>query len=362
MKRLIYCMIFLGAGPILWGQHQDVFPGLSTADLLDSVQLHYRPDTVLAWNNAKDTLFKVIDNQNDTVTCVYTGLQKWLDPTQDPDSYMSDNNAPNGMNVEHTYPQSRGAANGNARSDLHHLFACRNETNNMRGNLPFAELADTAVTNWFYLTYNAQGVPVFDRDNYSELVMNQAFEPREDFKGNVARAMFYFYTIYRNEAQGSDPNFFGPQQAVLCDWHELDPVDQAEWDRSQLIATYQDGKANPFVLDCSLAKRLYCPNQAAGCAPSALAVLGSSLGEAKLWPNPLSGNQLNLSIHLLEAQPIELELLDVLGRSLGILETANLSAGDYQWQFDLPTDLAKGVYLLRIRAGGSQQSLKFVRQ
>lgn len=78
MKRLIYCMIFLGFGPILWGQHQDVFPGLSTADLLDSVQLHYRPDTVLAWNNAKDTLFKVIDNQSDTVTCVYTGLTKMV--------------------------------------------------------------------------------------------------------------------------------------------------------------------------------------------------------------------------------------------------------------------------------------------
>lgn len=139
-------------------------------------------------------------------------------------------------------------------------------------------------------------------------------------------------------------------------------MDQAEWDRSQLISTYQDGKANPFVLDCSLAKRLYCPNQAAGCAPSALAVLGSSFGEVKIWPNPLLGNQLNLSMDLLEAQSVEIELLDILGCSLGILETTNLSAGDYQWQFDLPTDLAKGVYLLRIRAGGSQQSLKFVRQ
>ena len=29
---------------------------------------------------------------------------------------------------------------------------------------------------------------------------NEKFEPREDVKGNIARSMFYFYTIYNNVA------------------------------------------------------------------------------------------------------------------------------------------------------------------
>jgi hypothetical protein len=36
-------------------------------------------------------------------------------------------------------------------------------------------------------------------------------------------------------------------------------VDTFELLRTQTIAPYQDGKENPFVLDCSLAKRAYCP-------------------------------------------------------------------------------------------------------
>jgi hypothetical protein len=49
-------------------------------------------------------------------------------------------------------------------------------------------------------------------------------------------------------------------KTTLCDWHNYDPVDSLEWERTFAIAKYQDNKANPFVLDCSLAKRAYCPN------------------------------------------------------------------------------------------------------
>ncbi|MFN8329951.1 MAG: hypothetical protein U0T81_01815 [Saprospiraceae bacterium] len=37
-----------------------------------------------------------------------------------------------------------------------------------------------------------------------------------------------------------------------------DPVDSLEWKRTFMISQYQDGKANPFVLDCTLPQRCYC--------------------------------------------------------------------------------------------------------
>ncbi len=328
-------------------QHQAVFPSLSDQQLFDSLVANYKPDSVLVWGDAKDTIFAVIDNVNDTVTCVYTGLRKWLDPSQDPSDFMAMNNDPNGMNIEHTYPQSKGAANGNARADMHHLFPARNETNNMRGNLPFDELNDSLVTNWFYLTFNAQGIPVFNIDDYSELLLNVAFEPKENWKGNVARAMFYFYTMYRNEANAVDNAYFNLQKEVLCDWHMLDPVDQVEWDRSYQIAAYQDNKPNPFVLDCSLAKRLYCPNQAANC-------MGTDVTQQKLpgfkveapSPNPASVS-CQLTYELETAADIQIELYDLLGQRVAEIFQGTQSSGYYQLNLKPSKPLSSGLYLIR---------------
>jgi endonuclease I len=93
-------------------------------------------------------------------------------------------------------------------------------------------------------------------DHYSESTGEQ-FEPRENRKGDIARAVFYFYTIYRQEALEADPLFFQIQRETLLLWHQLDPADEQEIARTQTIARHQDGKPNPFVIDPTLAERLY---------------------------------------------------------------------------------------------------------
>ena len=53
--------------------------------------------------------------------------------------------------------------------------------------------------------YYSNSIPNQFIDEYSEVDNdNEKFEPREDVKGNIARSMFYFYTIYNNVA---DQNF-----------------------------------------------------------------------------------------------------------------------------------------------------------
>ncbi len=232
---------------------QTIFPGLYGQQLIDSLVAHYKPATVLSYDEARDTLFGVIYNHNDSVTAVYTGYTIYLDPAQDPSdaAYAQD------INTEHTWPQSKGAT-GMARSDMHHLCPSRTNVNSDRGNDPFAEIIDTETDRWYRLDEIRSTIPTQHIDEYSEKDFDASrFEPREDHKGNVARAMFYFYTMYKDQADAADPNFFPLQKNILRSWHHLDPADSLEIRRTNLIANYQDGKPNPFVLDSTLVDRAY---------------------------------------------------------------------------------------------------------
>lgn len=225
--------------------------------LINKLALQYKPTRVLDYSQARVKMYTEIYNVKDTVYCVYSKHALYLSPTAiDPIGDLIKNGNANGINCEHTFPQSKGAEVGNARSDMHHLFPARAAVNEARSNYPFAEINDNNTDNWYYKTQNLSIKPNALINEYSEGINGQ-FEPREDHKGNVARAIFYFFAMYEFQ---SDASFFNQMKSTLCDWHNYDPVDSAEWNRTYAIAKYQDDKANPFVLDCSLAKRAYCPN------------------------------------------------------------------------------------------------------
>ncbi len=101
--------------------------------------------------------------------------------------------------------------------------------------------------------FNYSSIPSSNINEYSEN-NSSVFEPREDVKGDIARAMFYFYTIYEEEA---DDYFFQQQKDILFQWHNQDPITQDEVNRTNLIASYQNNIPNPFILDSSLVNRCY---------------------------------------------------------------------------------------------------------
>ena len=230
---------------------------------------------------ARTEMYSKIYNVGDSVECVYSGHKLFLEPSNpDPIGTMSRNGSSNGINCEHTFPQSKGAGAGNPRSDMHHLFPTRARVNEARLNYPFSEVIDRTTQSWFVRNREQSSIPSSNRDDYSELGFEK-FEPRELHKGNAARAVFYFYAIYREVA---DSDFFGDMRATLCDWHNLDPVDSLEWERNKMIASYQDDKRNPFVLDCSLAFRTYCPDVEDLCEFTSIR---EQLGVIeRLYPNP----------------------------------------------------------------------------
>ena len=262
MKNVLCCILILLTYTIsAQYDHESVFSDLNDEALREALIANYKTSTVLTYSEARDTFFKNIDAVDNVLECVYTGFKITLDPNADPttDAFSK------GINTEHTYPRSKGATeNTNAYSDMHHLFPTLESVNGDRGSLPFKEVEDSQTDKWYFEDMVSTSIPAQSIDSYSELLLEDSFEPRESHKGDVARAYFYFYTMYQNQADQAAPNFFALQQATMCQWHFEDPVDEKEWTRNNKISVYQDGKKNPFILDCKLA-RLYCDDIMGSC-------------------------------------------------------------------------------------------------
>jgi hypothetical protein len=254
----------LSATPLV-ANGQVIFDGQTGETLLSSLRNTYTPSVVEMYPNAEDLLYDVLYRDNDGaadgVYCVYTGFfvpfdgQPSTDPSQDVTNFPFQDSL--GMSIEHTWPQSKGAGSGNAAVNMHHLFPAKRDVNFARASLPFGDVDDSETSVWYRENSSTVEIPTENIDEYSELLSGQFFEPREDDKGNVARAMFYFYTIYRDEADAADPAFFNLQKNTLRDWHFADLPDSVELARSNAIANYQSGMINPFVQDITLIDRAY---------------------------------------------------------------------------------------------------------
>lgn len=237
---------------------QSISPSLNNQTLINQLRTDYYPTSIISYDRARDSMYAKIDNISDSIACVYTGYKiSYLASEGDPSTVAFNKD----INAEHTWPQSFYNSASPMVSDLHQLFPTWDIANSTRNNHPFAEIDDNNTTKWMYNATSTTSKPASNViDLYSEFY-NSTFEPREDHKGNVARAMFYFWTMYQNQTAITDDEtnneaWFNGMKSMLYDWHRADPVDQREIDRSTLIANIQ-GKENPFVLDSSLIYRAY---------------------------------------------------------------------------------------------------------
>ncbi len=313
------------------------------------------PEIVMPQAQSRDTLFAVIYNHDDSLTCIYTGYTIWLDPAQDPTQAAFQNNGPDALNTEHTFPQSLGAS-GLAEGDMHHLYPSRADANADRGNSPFAEIPDEETETWYYQSQQTSAIPAASvRDRYSEK-KGDSFEPREDHKGNVARAMFYFYTMYKEQADLENSTFFESQRQTLCNWHFLDPVDETEWNRTWLIAQYQ-ATPNPFVLDCTLPQRCYCEEFSQLCTLDATSenIENQFLTLSQNAPNPLVGHT-NFLWELKKAGQVRLEIYDPFGRKVETPLDEWQAAGKHEFFWKKNPALPAGTAFYKLTFAADNQS------
>lgn len=231
---------------------QVLFPDQSGEQLLQSVRVAYEPDVVYSYNSARDEMYTYIDNINGFIECVYSGDTIPINPNSSSprsDAYNQ------GFNAEHTWPQSLGAGEGDAKSDLHHLRPARGDVNSSRGNMAFGFLAPNEVTRWWKDDTNQTQTPSGDLGLWSRTGTNR-FQIRDQEKGNSARSVFYFFTIYTNETSASGSGFLSSMLDELYQYHKQDPVDIAEENRNNRVNAIQ-GNLNPFVIDTTLIRRIF---------------------------------------------------------------------------------------------------------
>lgn len=364
MMKAKFFILFLVVQSYSFAQpyHQDVFKGILGDELFSKLNEAYKPATTMTYGMARDTLYSKIDvGPNNTLEGIYSGYTITLDPLSDPtmDAFAK------GINAEHSYPQSKGAGNGPGRSDMHHLYPCKVEVNSDRQSYPYGEILDSNTDFWYFEDIKSSGIPTSNIDSYSELELdgvNSRFEPRESVKGNIARGIFYFYTMYREEAMSADSDFFDIQKADLCNWHFSDPVDETEWNRTILIGKYQEDKPNPFVLDCSLASRLYCDQTSAACD-----LLSSTIDQqnhifhvSEIYPNPVSGSDINLSISSPKKQQLLIKIRNTGNHTL-YDDILSVNPNELN-HLSFPAPEEKGIYFILIQdEDGLIVSKKFVR-
>lgn len=150
------------------------------------------------------------------------------------------------MSREHTYPHSWYPTNPAQEleeyTDFHNLLiANMNLANGPRSNYPMGEVSGNISFQHKdgKLGLNEEGVIVY--------------EPRDDKKGDVARAILYMCIAY-NGISGNDwslparPdfNFVDQDQEVLKKWHYQDLPDEYEFARNEYIFSVQ-GNRNPLI-------------------------------------------------------------------------------------------------------------------
>ncbi|MPL64020.1 hypothetical protein SDC9_09668 [bioreactor metagenome] len=150
-------------------------------------------------------------------------------------------------NREHVVPQSLFNQAAPMVSDLHHIRATDGKVNGMRSNYPFGKVGTATFTS-----RNGGKLGNSVSSGYTGTV----FEPIDEFKGDIARMIFYFVTRYESKLSGfSTGNMLGTstypglqtwERDVLLAWHNLDPVSQAEINRNNASYTFQ-GNRNPFI-------------------------------------------------------------------------------------------------------------------
>lgn len=164
---------------------------------------------------------------------------------------------------EHIWAKSHGnfGETPPAGSDMHHLRASDKSNNRSRGNLDFGK------ANSVKSTINDYDGKPSGKTGTQTGKSGTVYEPLPQYRGDVARAMFYMATRYHNDTQtqltlvdnttssSTGAGKFGILSTLL-EWHLQDPVDEFEFRRNGLVQGYQNNR-NPYIDFPSLAHDVF---------------------------------------------------------------------------------------------------------
>ncbi len=199
-------------------------------------------------------------------------------------SYTS-GSATSKSNKEHVWPQSWYGAgssvhsNGSPGADIHNVYPCDSQLNNVRGNSAFDILpysSPKVYERGSSGTYGEGGGNLSygdssDPDSYNYTNSGKSiFYPKKGYRGITARALMYVATRYYNNSSypvelvdvaqtSAVTGQYGRigKLSTLLKWHLEEPVSDFEIARNESIYTSFHKNRNPFVDKPSYACRIF---------------------------------------------------------------------------------------------------------
>jgi endonuclease I len=229
---------------------------LKTA-LHDKIEAHTAGSYAGLWN-----IYKTSDiDSNGKIWDIYSNYRFTVSTAQC-GNYSKEGDC---YNREHLIPQSIFSEASPMVCDAHHIYPTDGKVNGARSDYPHGNVKDYSV---YKSTNNTQVGNGDSSSGYSGICC----EPADDYKGDVARAYFYFVTAYQEKisgysyasfAQNTYPSLSSWAITTYLKWAYDDPVSQKEIDRNNAIYAIQ-GNRNPFVDHPEAAARVWDPSGTLG--------------------------------------------------------------------------------------------------
>lgn len=240
-------------------------------------------------------------------------------------------------NREHLWAQSWTNNDGTEKTDLHHVYPTDGYVNNRRSNYAFGEVGNASWTS--------QNGSKLGKNTVSGFT-GTVFEPIDEYKGDIARALMYVSVRYYTE-DGKWNNSDMTNKSIIKDWaiamllrwHEEDPVDDKEINRNNAVYNIQHNR-NPFVDYPEFANMIWDSHWSVDEMQQTVLV--------NVWPNPATST-VNIKGENIDA----VYMYNAVGQLVLYLDVDN----DEQSVVDV-SGFNSGIYFMNVISGNGGSVLK----
>jgi endonuclease I len=254
-------------------------------------------------------------------------------------------------NREHLMPQSVFNSLYPMYSDAHFVVPSDGAVNGARGNFPFG-----VVNSPSYTSSNGSKKGNNFNSGYSAGYSNTVFEPINEFKGDVARALLYVATRYQDEVTTWDNYdmlnntnnqvYTNTFLNILIKWHIQDPVSAYEIAKNNAVYNFQNNR-NPYIDN---------PNYVCQIWPTQCSTLSNqefiNLDEISVYPNPSNDNKINIQS---EVALDEVQLININGQLIQVIKKPEPTNNTYSLE-----NVPQGFYLLKLNFKNQSLTKKII--
>lgn len=231
--------------------YYDRINGKHDAELKSTLSACIRKHTVIPYGSGAGSTWGVFfySDRDDNGYCIDMYCDSWQ-------KLSSPGAVASGCNIEHSFAKSWwGGTKNDAYKDCYHLNPSNSVANSSRSNYPLGvpttDIKDPEKTGSLRV-----GKATYEGETF------WVFEPKDEYKGDFARAYFYMATCYGEELTWRlDNKDVGSKYAmrndsylefrdweiqVLLQWHRQDPVSEKELKRMDAVSDFQHNR-NPFI-------------------------------------------------------------------------------------------------------------------